>query len=100
MKIKVLIDTLNHNGRKRVPGELIDIEDAGAAHLIKVGAAEVAKEEPVPTNPDKNQDPVSDSAEVSETGVTEKPDDVDKPADDASDKTSEKGKKDTKSKDK
>ena len=38
MPYKVLIDTLNHNGRLRVPGELIDMNEADAAPLIKIGA--------------------------------------------------------------
>lgn len=35
---KVLIDTLNHNGRKRQPGELIEMSEADAAPLLKIGA--------------------------------------------------------------
>lgn len=39
---KVLIDTLNHNGRLRIPGELIAMDDVDAAPLIKIGAIETA----------------------------------------------------------
>lgn len=39
---KVLIDTLNHNGRKRVPGELIEMDDVDAVPLIKIRAIEAA----------------------------------------------------------
>ena len=49
MKYKVLIETLNHDGRKRQPGELIDMSEADAAPLLKVGAVEVAAA--VTTNP-------------------------------------------------
>lgn len=41
MPYKVLIDTLNHSGRLRVPGELIDMNEADAAPLIKIGAIAV-----------------------------------------------------------
>lgn len=99
MKVKVLIDTLNHNGRRRAPGELIEIDDADAAQLIRAGAAEIAPEEkPAPFNPDGNQNPVSDSADASKTNTQEKPDDVDKSANDADEETSDKGKKESKSK--
>lgn len=39
---KVLIDTLNHNGRLRQPGELIEMDAVDAAPLIKIGAIEAA----------------------------------------------------------
>lgn len=54
MKVKVLIDTLNHNGRKRVPGELIEMEDGDVEPLIKIKAVEVVAEAPPPPPP---QDP-------------------------------------------
>ncbi|QOJ20353.1 MAG: hypothetical protein HRU77_06380 [Gammaproteobacteria bacterium] len=41
---KVLIDYLNHGGRKRVPGELLDMSDEDAAPLIKIGAIEAVPE--------------------------------------------------------
>lgn len=37
---KVLIDTLNHDGRLRVPGELIEMGESDAMALIKIGAIE------------------------------------------------------------
>lgn len=59
---KVLIDTLNHNGRKRVPGELIEMDEADAATLIKIGAIEaVTVNQPPQSDPD--QDPESGKKE-------------------------------------
>lgn len=49
---KVLIDYLNHGGRRRVPGELLDMSDEDAAPLIKIGAIEAV--------PEKSPDPVDD----------------------------------------
>lgn len=47
-KVKVLIDSLEHDGKRRKPGELIDIEDP--AQLVQLGAVEPVKEpkEPKP----------------------------------------------------
>lgn len=47
---KVLIDYLHHSGRLRVPGELVDMSEADAAPLIKIGAIEAV--------PEKSPDPV------------------------------------------
>lgn len=58
---KVLIDTLNHAGRKRQPGELIDMSEADAAPLLKIGAvAESPEESPAPDQ--DGQDPETESA--------------------------------------
>lgn len=70
---KVLIDYLNHGGRKRVPGELLDMSDEDAAPLIKIGAIEAVPEKsPDPGddgggNPDNNQTNGGGSG-ASETG--------------------------------
>lgn len=41
-KVKVLIDSLEHDGKRRKPGELIEVENP--AQLIKSGAVELVKE--------------------------------------------------------
>lgn len=71
---KVLIDYLNHSGRMRIPGELIDMSEADAAPLIKIGAIEAiaVKSDESPTGSgdkdNKDKDP--------ETGNTDDADPV------------------------
>lgn len=48
-KVKVLIDSLEHDGKRCKPGELIDIEDP--AQLVQLGAVEPAKEQKEPKEP-------------------------------------------------
>jgi hypothetical protein len=77
MPYKVLIDTLNHNGRKRVPGELLDMSDEDAAPLIKIGAIETlpVKVDPAPSGAgDQNTGAAAvtgGAAEQSQNGSTE-----------------------------
>lgn len=55
-KVKVLIDSLEHDGKRRMPGELIDIEDP--AQLIRLGAVEPVKEQKEPKEPKEPKPPV------------------------------------------
>lgn len=78
MNYKVLIDTLNHNGRKRVPGELIEMAEADAAALIKIGVIEMMPEKsPKPDDnggdddPDNNQSDSAAGSDAPKTGKKE-----------------------------
>lgn len=50
-KLKVLIETLEHDGKRRQPGELIDVDDP--TQLLTTGAAELVKEPKEPKPPAK-----------------------------------------------
>ncbi len=54
-KYKVLIDTLNHNGRRRVPDELIELSEADAEPLLKVCAVKAIAEARQNDDPDAEQ---------------------------------------------
>jgi hypothetical protein len=42
-KVKVLIDTLHHDGLLRQPGDILEIENSQADVLIGLGAVEVGE---------------------------------------------------------
>lgn len=55
-KVKVLIDSLEHDGKRRKPGELIDVEDP--TQLVLLGAVEPTKEQKEPKEPKEPKPPV------------------------------------------
>lgn len=68
---KVLIDYLNHNGRMRIPGELIDMQASDAAPLIKIGAIEAVPEKSPPGSSDednKDKDPETGNTDDADPG--------------------------------
>jgi hypothetical protein len=46
MRVRVLIDWLEHDGARRQPGEELDLTPAAAAPLIALGAVEPIEEPP------------------------------------------------------
>ncbi len=114
-KIKVLIDSLNHDGIRRDPGDVIEMEVAQIEPLVRIGAVQIVSEDPPSLDPE-NKDPVpgdatgadpeqlqpnpaqTDNADANQTDVQQQPDVSASTHDDAGSDAPKTGKKESKSK--